>query len=84
MPMLTAEQLLSLLENVADGTGKPGRNDNVQRSFAVEDELLGNYNLPRLIQLNLPAPNMSQIVEDEKLDRKFRDQISRRMKLTKT
>lgn len=90
MHSLTAEQFLGLSEHVASQKRKAvfqydklNGNENVTKNFALDDELLGKYNRPRLMSSYPSAPNFSHIDDDE-LDREFQDQISRRMKLTKT
>lgn len=84
MHMLTAEQFLNLSDLQLNGKLKTSTNGNISKSFAVDDELLGKYNRPRLMSSYPSAPNMSLTVEDVELEREFQDQISRRMKLTKT
>lgn len=82
MHMLTSEQFLGLNEH--EKKPKFKSNDNVLKKFALDDELLGKYNRPRLMSLYPSAPNMASSVEEEEIEREFRDQMSRRMKLTKT
>lgn len=91
MHSLTAEQFLGLSEHVASQKHKSlfkydklNGNGNVTKNFALDDELLGKYNRPRLMSSYPSAPNFSSHIEDDELDREFQDQISRRMKLTKT
>lgn len=79
MHAMTAEQFLGLSE---DRTKKAEASKD--RKFAMDDELLGKYNRPRSMSSYPSAPNFLTTAEDEDLDREFRDQISRRMKLTKT
>lgn len=89
MHALTAEQFLGLSEQ--GQAPKPmyrydlvSSNANVTKNFALDDELLGKYNRPRLMSSYPSAPNFASHIEDDELDREFQDQISRRMKLTKT
>lgn len=90
MHALTAEQFLGLSEHEA-ATRKTkliilydriNNNPNVTKNYPLDDELLGKYNRPRSMLLYPLAPDF--ISEEEALDREFQDQISRRMKLTKT
>lgn len=91
MNALTEEQFLGLSELTSNGKheslfkyDKTSNNGNVTKNFALDDELLGKYNRPRLMSSYPSAPNISSSIDDEELDREFREQISRRMKLTKT
>ncbi|WPK27705.1 hypothetical protein PUMCH_005102 [Australozyma saopauloensis] len=84
MHMLTAEQFLNLSDQHNSSKLQMNRNGNVSKNFAVDDEILSKYNRPRLMSSYPSAPNMSLALEDEELEREFQDQISRRMKLTKT
>lgn len=90
MHMLTAEQFLGFSELEDPGKAKlfsydkANQNANVSKSFALDDELLGKYNRPRSMSSYPSAPNMSSTAEEEELDKEFRDQMARRMKLTKT
>ncbi|OBA23251.1 GDPD-domain-containing protein [Metschnikowia bicuspidata var. bicuspidata NRRL YB-4993] len=90
MHMLTAEQFLGFSEHEDNGKAKlfsfdkTKLNGNVSRNFALDDELLGKYNRPRSMSSYPSAPNMTSSVEEEELDKEFRDQMARRMKLTKT
>lgn len=91
MHSLTAEQFLGLSEQEGSQKhssifkyDKVNGNANVSKNFAMDDELLGKYNRPRLMSSYPSAPNFSSHIEDEELDREFQDQMFRRMKLTKT
>ncbi|GEQ68034.1 hypothetical protein JCM33374_g1700 [Metschnikowia sp. JCM 33374] len=90
MHLLTAEQFLGFSEQEDGGKAKlfaydkANQNGNVSKNFALDDELLGKYNRPRSMSSYPSAPNMSSSVEEEELDKEFRDQMARRMKLTKT
>lgn len=91
MHSLTAEQFLGLSEqepsrkhNSLFRYDKLNGNGNVTKNFAMDDELLGKINRPRLMSSYPSAPNFASHIEDEELDREFQEQISRRMKLTKT
>lgn len=90
MHALTAEQFLGLgSQNSSEGHGKiflfekVKGNGNVTRSFAYDDELLGKYNRPRLM-LSYHSYNKEPAKIEDDLDREFKDQITSRMKLTKT
>ena len=90
MHLLTAEQFLGLgNQNSSPGNGKifhydkVNQNGNVTRNFAFDDELLGKYNRPRLM-LSYPSEQNQKLTVEDDLDREFQDQITRRMKLTKT
>lgn len=83
MHMLTAEQFLNLSDQ-QNGKISTNHNEKYSKSFAVDDELLGKYNRPRLMSSYPSAPSMSLTLEDVELEREFQDQVSRRMKLTKT
>lgn len=91
MHALTAEQFLGLSEhepsrkhNSLFRYDKLNGNGNVTKNFAMDDELLAKYNRPRLMSSYPSAPNFASHIEDDELDREFQEQISRRMKLTKT
>lgn len=92
MHALTAEQFLGLSEyenNTSKNKSvlsydKVNNNLNVTKNFALDDELLGKYNRPRSMSSYPSAPNFASSLEDDELDREFRNQISSRMKLTKT
>ncbi|KAM9900579.1 hypothetical protein OXX69_009041 [Metschnikowia pulcherrima] len=90
MHMLTAEQFLGFSEHEDSRKAnifaydKTNQNGNISRNFALDDELLGKYNRPRSMSSYPSAPNMTSSVEEEELDKEFRDQMARRMKLTKT
>lgn len=92
MHALTAEQFLGLSEHESStrtnksiiSYDKINNNANITKNFALDDELLGKYNRPRSMSSYPSAPNFSTMTQDEALDREFQDQISRRMKLTKT
>lgn len=90
MHTMTAEQFLGLgSQNSTESHGKiflydkVKANGNVTRSFAYDDELLGKYNRPRLMLSYHSGEKDSAAIEDD-LDREFQDQITSRMKLTKT
>lgn len=90
MHALTAEQFLGLgSQNSSENHrkiflyDKVKANGNVTRSFAYDDELLGKYNRPRLMLSYHSRDKDSTAIEDD-LDREFQDQITSRMKLTKT
>lgn len=91
MHSLTAEQFLGLSEQETarkhDALFKYDKlngNGNITRNFALDDELLGKMNRPRSMSLYPSAPNFALHIEDDELDREFQEQVSRRMKLTKT
>jgi len=95
MHALTAEQFLSLSE-VEDHHIKNEKNkksvktDSKQTQYSLDDEILGKVNRPRSMSTYPSAPNFNRISHDDsdefddEIDKEFKDQISRRMKLTKT
>lgn len=90
MHTLTTEQFLGLgSQNSSESHGKLFQfdkvksNGNVTRNFAYDDQLLGKYNRPRLM-LSYRTENIDSEAVEDALDKELQDQITSRMKLTKT
>lgn len=96
MHALTAEQFLSLSEaddhHIKNEKNKKSvKVDSKQAQYSLDDEILGKVNRPRSMSTYPSAPNFNKIHThdnsdevDDQIDKEFKDQISRRMKLTKT
>ncbi|PVH18400.1 uncharacterized protein CXQ87_001327 [Candidozyma duobushaemuli] len=92
MHALTEEQFLGLSEHEAStrenksilSYDKINNNLNITKNFALDDELLGKYNRPRSMSSYPSGPKFASAAEEDELDREFKNQISSRMKLTKT
>lgn len=70
-----------------------GFNKNFTKNYSLDDEMLGKVNRPRSMSSYPSAPdykqqidenNNSKYIEEDDLDREFKDQFNSRMKLTKT
>lgn len=87
MHLLTSEQFFGLNEHEKESKQRfsyEKSNANITKNFSLDDEMLAKYNRPRTMSSYPSAPNMSSSVEEEELEKEFRDQMARRMKLTKT
>lgn len=98
MHALTAEQFLSLSE-AEDNRIKNEKNkksvkidhSSKQSQYSLDDEILGKVNRPRSMSTYPSAPNFNRMSSnnnsdesEDPIDREVQDQISRRMRLTKT
>ncbi|KAK7680906.1 Glycerophosphocholine phosphodiesterase [Cerrena zonata] len=96
MHALTAEQFLGLSDQEHNSNKDKIRfekqkslNKTFKTNYSLDDEMLGKINRPRSMSSYPSAPDFkpndgtNNQIEDD-LDREFKDQISSRMKLTKT
>lgn len=98
MHSLTAEQFLGLndheahpLKNEKNKKSIQADTPNKNSHYSLDDEILGKVNRPRSMSTYPSAPNFKKISSndnvnesEDEIDKEVKDQINRRMKLTKT
>lgn len=90
MHALTAEQFLGLSE-LSSKKGSKSKNQNLgflKKNYSLDDEMLSKVNRPRSMSSYPSAHDYklskNEDLDEDELDREFKNQVSSRMKLTKT
>lgn len=90
MHVLTAEQFLGLSE-LSSKKGSKSNQQNLgflKKNYSLDDEMLSKVNRPRSMSSYPSAHDYKSTqdhdLDEDALDREFKDQVSSRMKLTKT